>query len=454
MKVTFLGATGTVTGSKHLLEDDGYKVLIDCGLFQGRKDLRERNWQRLPVDPADIDALILTHAHIDHSGYIPRLIRDGFKGPIFCSDATYDLCKILLPDSGYLQEEDAATANRHGYSKHHPAQPLYTEAEARASLAQFRPVPFGQPQQLAGSQLEYTLHRTGHILGAACIRITDGHTSILFSGDLGRLHNPVMKPPAKIEDADYLVLESTYGDRLHNTDDPTEDLGRIIRDTAARGGSVVIPAFAVGRTQSILYHLYVLKDEKRIPDIPVYLDSPMAINATKLLQQHMNEHRLSPEECADVCNVAQYTKTTEQSKAIDANHNNMPKIIISASGMATGGRVLHHMKHYIGDARNTILFAGYQAESTRGDRLLRGEKEIKIHGTMWPVRAQIANLDNLSAHADYAEMLHWMENFRKGPRKVFITHGEQSVAESFAARITEKFGLEALVPEYLQTEHL
>lgn len=453
MRLTFVGANKTVTGSKYLLEHENKKILVDCGLFQGLKELRLRNWDGLPFNPADIDAVVLTHAHIDHSGYIPKLVKAGFKGPIYCTEATFDLCKILLPDSGHLHEEDAEAANREGWSRHHPALPLYTEQDARDCLKYFKPLPFGQPHSLGG-EMSFTFHRAGHILGAAFIRISDGYTSILFSGDIGRLHNPIMKPPAKIQDADYLVVESTYGDRLHNTDDPTGDIEKIVRRTVARGGTLVIPAFAVGRAQMMLYHFYVLKSEKRIPNIPIYLDSPMAINATELLHRHMADHRLSPEECAAVCNVATYTRTVEESRAISENNDAMPKVIISASGMATGGRILHHLKHYIGDPRSTILLAGFQATGTRGDRLARGEKEIKIHGQFWPVRAEIVKLDNMSAHADYSEILTWLENFNSPPRRVFVTHGEIEAAESMKEKIEEKFGWNTVVPSYLHREEL
>jgi metallo-beta-lactamase family protein len=451
MKIRFLGATQTVTGSKYLLEHENQKILIDCGLFQGKKELRLRNWEAPPVDPHKLNAILLTHAHLDHSGYIPKMVRRGFSGSIYCSEATYDLCKILLPDSGHIQEEDAERANRYGYTKHHPALPLYTEAEARSSLQYFKPVPFGQPHFLT-DELGFTLYRAGHILGASSIRVSNAQTSILFSGDIGRLHDPIMKPPVKVQEADYLVLESTYGNRLHDKDDPTEDIGRIVRETAARGGTVVIPAFAVGRAQAMLYYLYVLKSERRIPHIPIYLDSPMAINATDLMHKHVNDHRLSPEECAEVCGVARYLHTAGDSKSL--NTNLMPKVIISASGMATGGRVLHHLKQYVGDEKNTILFAGFQAAGTRGDRLVRGEKEIKIHGQMWPVRAQIENLHNVSAHADYEEILTWLGSFREAPRKVFITHGEIGAAYSLKRKIENKFGWNVFVPEYMQREEL
>ena len=452
MKLTFLGATGTVTGSKYLLGDDNQKVMIDCGLFQGRKELRLRNWDKPPVDPLKVNALLLTHAHLDHSGYIPKMVKSGFKGPIYCSEATFDLCKILLPDSGYIQEEDASRANRYGYTKHKPALPLYTEQDAQDCLQYFRPVDFGQQHRL-GDNLGFTLYRAGHILGASFIRVTDGSgTSILFSGDIGRLNDPVMKAPAQIQDADYLVVESTYGDRLHDKNDPTEDIEKVVNQTVWRGGTVVIPAFAVGRAQALMYYIHKLKHEGRISkDLPVYLDSPMAVNASELLCKHLNDHRMSRGLCMDVCGIAEYTRTVEQSKAIDQS-NNVPKIIISASGMATGGRVLHHLKHYIGDIRNTVLLAGFQAAGTRGDRLARGETEIKIHGQMWPVRAQIVKMDNMSAHADYSEILTWMEHFTSPPRKVFVTHGESDAAQAMKEKIEKKFSWDVVVPDYLQTE--
>jgi metallo-beta-lactamase family protein len=452
MKLTFLGATGTVTGSKYLLEQNNKKILIDCGLFQGLKDLRLRNWDKLPFDVSALDVVLLTHAHLDHSGYIPLLVKQGFKGPIYCSEATFDLCAILLPDSGYLQEEDAARANRYGYTKHHPALPLYTEQDARLSLEKFKAVSFGQRLDL-GERLSCVFGRAGHILGAAQIKVSDGKTSILFSGDVGRLKDPVMKAPEAPLAADYMVVESTYGNRLHEKTNPAEAIGQIIRDTAARGGSVVIPAFAVGRAQSMLYYIHALKTRQAIPDLPVFLDSPMAIDATELLCKHAKEHRLASGLCGEVSRIATYVHTPEESKKLDQG-NGMPSVIISASGMAVGGRVLHHLKHFIGDARNTILFAGYQAEGTRGDRLMRGEKEIKIHGQMWPVRAEIINLDNVSAHADYEEMLQWLGQVKSAPRRVFVTHGNAKAAESMRAKIEERLGWKATVPSYLQTEQL
>ena len=449
MKLTFLGATGTVTGSKYLLEDDNRKILIDCGLFQGLKNLRLRNREKLPVNPADIDAVILTHAHIDHSGYLPLLVKNGFKGPVYCSSATADLCDILLPDSAHLQEEDARRANRYGYTRHKPALPLYTKEDAFNALEHLKPVSFDEEHGLSDF-LSFRLTRAGHILGAACVRIDDGQTSIVFSGDLGRPHDPVMKAPAQIQEAGYLILESTYGDRRHEKTDILTQLEGIISQTAARGGSVVIPAFAIGRAQSLMYYIHALKKEKRIPDIPVYLDSPMAISATKLLQKHLVEHRLSREACADVCGSVIYTQTVEQSKAIYSTNNGLPVIVISASGMATGGRILHHLKHYIGDERNTVLLAGFQAAGTRGARLAHGESEIKIHGQLFPVRAEIDMLDNISAHADYQEILDWLGHFREPPGKVFLTHGEPEAASSLKFKIEEHLGWRVEIPEYEQ----
>lgn len=452
MKLQFLGATGTVTGSKYLLEHKGHRVLVDCGLFQGLKELRLRNWAPLPVAPDSIDAVVLTHAHIDHSGYVPLLIKQGFRGRIYCTEGTFDLCSILLPDSGYLHEADAERANRHGYTRHKPALPLYTEQEGRDALDRFTVIDVDSVLDLADG-LSLTLQRSGHILGSAFARFADGPTSIVFSGDLGRPHDPVMKAPAPIRQADYLVLESTYGDRLHDDADPLEELGGIIRETAGRGGTVIIPAFAVGRTQSVLYYIHELKKARAIPDIPVYLDSPMAINATRLLDAHRDDHRLAARLCGEVSRAAHYVQTPEDSRALDGG-NAMPMVIISASGMATGGRVLHHLKHFIGDARNTIAFTGFQAAGTRGARLIHGEDEIKIHGTMWPVRAQIEVLHNMSAHADYSEILEWLENFDRPPRRTFVTHGEPEAASSLRMKIEDRLGWSVTVPDYLQKETL
>lgn len=443
--ITFLGAAGTVTGSKYLLEAAGARLLIDCGLFQGYKTLRLRNWRALPFDPASLDAVVLTHAHIDHSGYLPLLIRKGFAGPVYASEATRDLCAILLPDSGFLHEKDAEFANRHGYSKHRPAEPLYSEADGRAALESFQVMPFSETSEiLPGVRL--TFHRAGHILGSAILEIEAEGKRFVFSGDLGRPASPVMRPPAKLSRADLLVVESTYGNRAHLDGDPLAELERIVTETAARGGSLLIPAFAVGRSQLLLYYLWRLKREERIPDLPVFLDSPMAINASELFVKHAEDHRLSPAEARAVCATADYVRQAEDSKALDSMK--VPIVLISASGMATGGRVLHHLKRFAPDPRSTVLFAGYQAGGTRGAAMLAGAESIKIHGGHYPVRARVECLDMLSAHADADEILQWLAAFEKPPGTVCITHGEPDAAEALRVRIEEELGWEAEVPAY------
>jgi len=451
MKITFLGATETVTGSKYLIEQGDKKILVDCGLFQGYKELRLRNWNRLPFDPEALDAVLLTHAHIDHSGYIPLLVKQGFKGKIYCSEATYALCQILLPDSGYLHEEDARRANKYGYTKHKPALPLYTEKDARDSLHRFHTVSFGNPVYL-DDEFHFTLSRAGHILGASFIALSDTQRTVTFSGDLGRYNDPIMKDPAELQHTDFLLVESTYGDRLHPKIDPLEEIGEIVRSTAAKGGSIIIPAFAVGRAQSVLYYLYHLKKSGSIPDLPVFLDSPMAISATKLLCQFHNEHRLPKGLCADVCGVATYVNTVDDSKRLEQLR--VPSVIISASGMATGGRILHHLKYFMGDPRNTILFTGFQAGGTRGDRMLKGETEIKIHGQFYSVKARVENLSSLSAHADYEGILKWLRGFKHPPKKTFITHGELAASVSLKEKIEKELGWDVVIPRYLDSQEL
>lgn len=451
MKITFLGAAQTVTGSKYLLEYKNQKILVDCGLFQGHKEMRERNWGSLPISPRNIDAVVLSHAHIDHSGYIPLLVKNGFCGKIFCSAATYDLCKILLPDSGFLQEEDAARANRYGYTRHKPALPLYSEEEAEKSLEFFHPIDFGKAQYFA-DDFYFTLSRAGHILGASCINMFCDNKTIVFSGDLGRASDPITKAPEQLQHADYLLIESTYGDRLHEKTDPLEELKNIINKTASRGGVVVIPAFAVGRAQNIMYYLYQLKQKNLIPNLPIFLDSPMAIDVSEMLCKYKNEHKLQKDLCDKICKIARYVRTSDESKSL--NQIKMPMIIISASGMAEGGRVLHHLKNYITDHKNTILFTGFQAEGTRGDRILRGEKTVKIHGIDFEVNAEISNLSNSSAHADYEEILEWLANFKNPPRKTFITHGSLKSATSLQDKIEKRFAWNCVIPKYLQSENL
>jgi metallo-beta-lactamase family protein len=447
LKLTFLGGVGTVTGSKYLLEDGATRILIDCGLFQGYKNLRQRNWARFPVDPSTIHAVILTHAHLDHSGYLPLLIRKGFSGPVISSEATRDFCAVLLPDSGYLQEKDAEFANRRGFSKHKPALPLYTLRDAEAALEKFTPVPFLEEQELGGD-FNVRFLPGGHILGAAIVEIVHEGTRIVFSGDLGRKGDATMVDPAPVERADFLVVESTYGNRRHEARDPEDALEEVINRTTGRGGTVVIPSFAVGRAQSLMFHIESLKSAGRIPrDLPVFLDSPMAINASDIFCAHMKEHRLTEAQCRSTCNVAQYVREAEKSKALDVEP--MPKILISASGMATGGRILHHLKHYGPDHRNTILFAGFQAGGTRGAALVGGAKTLKIHGQQVPIRADVENLHMFSAHADADEILGWLRLFKKAPTKTFVTHGEPSASDALRQRIQEELHWECEVPDYL-----
>lgn len=445
MKITFLGGVGTVTGSKYLVEVPGRRVLVDCGLFQGFKQLRLRNWEPLPVEPATVDAVILTHAHLDHSGYLPLLVKNGFKGRVLCTAATGDLCEILLPDAGHLEERDAESANRHGYSKHRPALPLFTEADARAALPRLSPIVWDEPHDLGGG-LTLTFRYAGHILGAAMALLSYRGRTILFSGDLGRPDDPIMRAPAPIGVVDYLVVESTYGNRSHSGDDPESRLADIIVRTSGRGGTVVIPAFAVGRAQTLLYHLYRLKAARRIPDLPIFLDSPMAIDAGDLFHRHRRDHRLTETECYAVCDVARETRSVAESKAIDQNH--VPAVVISASGMATGGRVLHHLKALAPDARNTIVLAGFQAAGTRGAALLAGASQIKIHGSYVPVRAEVINLSMLSAHADAGEIMGWLRTATTPPAITFITHGEPTAADALRHRIAEELHWSTRVPDY------
>jgi len=447
LSMSFLGGVGTVTGSRFLLEREGRRVLIDCGLFQGLKQLRLRNWAKFPVEPGSIDVVLLTHAHLDHSGYLPALVRDGFHGRIHASQATVELCEILLKDSGFLQEKDAEYANRHNFSKHKPALPLYTMKDAEAVLPHLEAVPFHERRSL-GNGPDVFLRHAGHILGAASIECDWGGVRIAFSGDIGRFNDPVMVDPETVPEADYVVVESTYGNRKHEARDPQDALAEIVNRTTARAGTVVIPAFAVGRTQSLLYHLERLLSSGRVARIPVFLDSPMAVNATELLHRHSGDHRLSPEQCDRACGIAEYVRGVEESKALTSNP--MPKVIISASGMATGGRVLHHLKRYAVERRNTILFSGFQAAGTRGADMLRGVDRIKIHGSYIPVRAEVDNLPMLSAHADSDEIMTWLGSFRRPPRMTFISHGEPEASDALRRRIQDELGWTCQVPEHLE----
>ena len=452
MQITFLGAARTVTGAKYLVEDGGTRILVDCGLFQGEKALRLRNRAPLPVPAASLAAVVLTHAHLDHSGYVPLLVASGYAGRVHCSEGTHELCRILLPDSGRLQEEEAAFANRHGYSKHAPALPLYTEAQAERSLGRFAPATFDTDVAVApGARVRF--RPAGHILGASLVTLTIRDTTIVFAGDLGRPHDPVMCAPAPVAAADWLVVESTYGDRLHEPGDPAQKLAEIVSRTVARGGKVVIPSFAVGRAQALLHALARLKATGAIPPkVPVYLDSPMATDVTALYMRFRAQHRLSADACAAIGRSAHLVTTPEQSRALDLQR--MPMVIIAASGMATGGRVLHHLRALAGDPRNTILFSGYQASGTRGAAIVSGAPEVKMLGQWVAIRAEVATLPGMSAHADYAEILQWLRGFTSAPKATFVTHGEPAAAEALRRRIVETLGWTAEAPEYLQTVSL
>nr|WP_298690057.1 MBL fold metallo-hydrolase [uncultured Dongia sp.] len=446
-KITFLGGAGTVTGSKYLLSSAGRRVLVDCGLFQGLKQLRLRNWVKFPIPPSSISAVILTHAHLDHAGYLPALVRDGFTGQVFASHGTQEVSGIILPDSGMLQERDAEFANKHRFSKHSPALPLYTADDAAKALERFVSVPFGQKHEVAPG-VTITLRRAGHILGASIVECDFEGLKLVFSGDLGQFGDPMMVDPELIDTADYLIVESTYGNRKHDAVDPEAALLQIVKRTVERGGTIVVPAFAIGRAQTLLYHLSRLRKSGRLGNVPVFLDSPMATDATDLLTAHPEDHRLSAEECRAAFAIAHIVRTPTESKALTVEP--MPKIIISASGMATGGRVLHHIKHYVTDPNSTILFAGFQAAGTRGAAMIAGAESVKIHGSYFPVKAQVENLSMLSAHADVDGILRWLHGFKQPPRVTFITHGEPTASDALRHRIVEELGWNCVVPEHMQ----
>jgi metallo-beta-lactamase family protein len=459
VNLTFLGATGTVTGSRYLLAAHDRTYLIDSGLFQGRKELRLRNWAPFPVDPRELSGIIITHAHIDHSGYLPRLVREGFCGPTFVTTPTKRLLPAMLTDAAHLQEEEARFANKVGSSRHRPALPLFTVEDAQQALRTLTPVAFDAPLALApGIQLTY--HRQGHILGAGAVELrikvaSDEYTTLYFSGDVGRYAVPVLQPPTAYPGSTYLVVESTYGNRLHDPGDPAEQLAVLVQEARGRGGVLIIPAFAIDRTQEVLYLLRELIEDEAIEPLPVFLDSPLALEATAAYRECVREHDLETRalRASGIDPFAPpgltLVRTVDESKHLNALAG--PAIIISASGMATGGRILHHLRNRLPDPNNTVLFVGFQAEGTRGRRILDGEGEVKIFGEMVPVRAQVRSMSSLSAHADADELTIWAATARQRPRLVFVTHGEEEASRALADRYATRFGWDCYLPRIEET---
>ncbi|MHB0869334.1 MAG: MBL fold metallo-hydrolase RNA specificity domain-containing protein [Chloroflexota bacterium] len=459
--IRFLGAAGTVTGARFLVSSDKAQVLVDCGLFQGLKELRLMNWDKPPFDPVAVDAVVLTHAHLDHSGYIPRLIRHGFHGSIHATPPTVDLCGILLPDSGHLQEEQAEHANRHSYSKHTPALPLYTAAEAMASLRYLKASPYGQITEVAEG-IRVRLLDAGHILGSAIVEmwVEDGgeETKIVFSGDLGRYGEPLLADPTPIAEADYLLVESTYGNRSHADGEPQEQLAKVVSEAVEAGSCLLIPSFSVGRTQQLLYALHCLEADRMIPPLPVYVDSPMAIDATEIFLAHPEAHDMELQRLeANGDNPfrlrhLRFVRTPEESESLDGRRE--PMVLISASGMATGGRVLHHLEAFLDDPKATVLFVGYQAAGTRGRSLLEGTRMLKLLGHEVPVRARVRQIDGFSAHADQEEILRWLSGFQRPPATTFLVHGEEEACRSLAETVQRRFHWETETPELYQEVEL
>jgi len=478
ISITFLGAARTVTGSKYLVESNGTRIMVDAGLFQGLKELRERNWQDLSVPASSIEAIVLTHAHLDHCGYLPRLVSQGFRGRVFCTQGTQDLCKIVLPDAGRIQEEDAEFANRHGFSKHKPALPLYREVDAFRAISQLQPIGYDRPMPVAGG-IEVDFINAGHLLGSSYARMRIDGRTILFGGDLGRYGRPVLPDPTPVEETDVLLIESTYGDRVHEQDDNGERLAAIVKSTAQKGGKLIIPAFAIGRVEELLYWLKRLEEEQRIPVLPVFLDSPMAAAALARYTERVHEldPELQPEQrddkaphdsaapnpadarrrramqeremCVFCTERFRVIASPDESKQLTASK--MPAIVISSSGMAEGGRVLHHLKAALPNPRNTVLFAGYQGVGTRGRRLVDGEKSIKIHGEWVPVAAAIERIDSMSAHADADEIMRFLKGFTRAPQQTFIVHGEPSAQDALGGRIQAELGWAHKAPEHRET---
>src|SRR5690606_4921077 len=456
VRLKFLGGAGTVTGSRYLFTVGDFRFMLDCGLFQGLKPLRLRNWEQFPVDPATIDAVVVSHAHIDHTGYLPRLVREGFEGPIYCTAPTADLMEIMLLDSAKLQEEEAAFARKKGYSRHENPMPLYTAEDARNTFPRFKAYGYDERIRIH-DRVEIVYRDAGHLLGSAIVEVyIQGDTQtkkIVFSGDLGRYHQAMLNPPATITEADILLIESTYGDRENPDEDPSVDLKRIASEAFARGGVLMIPAFAVGRTQSLLLHFRRLMEADAIPDVPVYVDSPMAIAATYLFYKYPEYHRMgttSQDLAHEIeTNMLVMVKSSEHSRRL--NDISSRAIIISSSGMMTGGRILHHMYHRLRNERDTFLIAGYQAEGTRGRSLLEQSPTIKMFGEEVPVKCKVEFISSMSGHADRSELFRWMEGFKEKPKMVFTVHGESPAIETYAQSIRDKFGWKVFVPQYMES---
>ena len=449
MDVTLLGGVGTVTGSRTRVDIGDCRFLVDCGMFQGFKQLRLRNWDLGANATEGIDAVVLTHAHLDHSGLLPRFVRNGFRGPIYCSPATADLLTIVLRDAAYLQEDDARRANRRGYTRHRPARPLFTQADAEAALALVRERPVDVPFPMGDALV--TLVPAGHMLGATGVRVEARGKVAFFSGDVGRQEDVLMRPPAAFEGADMLVVESTYGNRLHGSHDPREELGRVVNEVCGRGGVLMIPAFAIGRSQAVMHLLATLRADGRLPDVPVYLNSPMAINASDVFCDHLAAHRLSVAQCHAMCDVATYTRTAEASKELNADR--APKILIAGSGMVTGGRILHHLKAFAGDRKNGVLLVGFQAGGTRGAAIAAEASSVRIHGQDIPIEAQRFRMDGLSGHADWREMVQWLSPAAQ-PRRILINHGEPTAADAMRHHLREELGWDVEIAEADRTYEL
>ena len=446
VNITFLGGAGTVTGSKYLVQHGNHSLLLDCGLFQGFKQLRLRNWTPLPVAPDHLDAVVLTHAHLDHSGYLPLLVKEGFAGTVHASPGTQALCKILLPDSGHIQEEDADFANRHGFSKHAPALPLYTRQDALDCLRHIKAVPWGRSFQPI-PQWQVTLQPAGHILGASSVLLEVAGRRILFSGDLGRSDDSIMNPPAPPPAADTVLIESTYGDREHPAENLLAELGPALQRLAKRGGIAVVPVFAVGRAQALLHAIAQLKAQGVVPQgLPVFLDSPMAVHTTHLFENLRDEHRLSNHDVHALTHGATMVNSTDESRALASRHG--PMVILSASGMATGGRVLHHLEHHVGNHRNMVVLTGFQAPGTRGAALAAGSKTLRLHGRDVEVNAEVVQLHSASAHADATQLLDWLRAMPAAPDQVYVVHGDPQASDALRARIVRELHWRALVPEH------